>query len=272
MAGKRTISKMAVGMMLAVFLMSCASGGGDVSEKGAKKGDIIAFGSYEQDGNTANGKEPIEWEVLAVEGDGILVVSRYVLDCVPYHEEYEGVTWETCTLRKWMNNDFYNAAFSPEERGQILESHIENPDNACYGTSGGNATKDRVFCLSVDEIREHYRFNVWYEDNQWGLSEQLLTEPTAYARDKNVWIYTPNEEDYQSLLNRYEDEKDREAWESPYTRDVIGKEGCVWWLRSPGNRENNACDVDYGGRAGWDDNALVDVGDVGVRPALRLSR
>ena len=81
-----------------------------------KVGDIIKFGHYEQDGNTSNGKEEIEWQVLKVESDRVLMVSKYCLDCKKYNETYTDVTWETCTLRKWLNNDFKKAAFSTEEQ------------------------------------------------------------------------------------------------------------------------------------------------------------
>ena len=66
--------------------------------------EYIVFGSYEQDGNKKNGKEPIEWEVLGEDENGILVVSRYILDCQPYNKSPSHVTWKTCTLRKWLNN------------------------------------------------------------------------------------------------------------------------------------------------------------------------
>ena len=61
--------------------------------RAADVGDIITFGSYEQDNNTLNGKENIEWLVLAKEDDRILVTSKYALDCQQYNTEYTGVTW-----------------------------------------------------------------------------------------------------------------------------------------------------------------------------------
>lgn len=69
--------------------------------KTASVGDIVYFGSYEQDNNTSNGREDIEWLVLAKEGDKTLVISKYALDCRCYHTSYlEHVTWETCSLGK----------------------------------------------------------------------------------------------------------------------------------------------------------------------------
>lgn len=85
--------------------------------KSVNVGDTYRFGSYEQDNNKSNGQEDIEWLVLAKEGTKILVISKEALDCKPY--SYTNVTWETCTLRKWLNNDFINAAFSADERTMI---------------------------------------------------------------------------------------------------------------------------------------------------------
>ena len=44
-----------------------------------KKGDVIAFGMYEQDGNTANGPEPVEWLVIDRIGDEALLLSACLL-------------------------------------------------------------------------------------------------------------------------------------------------------------------------------------------------
>ena len=69
-------------------------------------GETIVFGAYEQDNDTSNGAEPIEWSVLAKEDDRILVISQYALDCQPYNKKNESVIWETCSLRSWLNDIF----------------------------------------------------------------------------------------------------------------------------------------------------------------------
>ena len=67
----------------------------------AEVGDIVYFGAYEQDNNTSNGKEDIEWIVLAKENGKVLVISKYALDCQEYNSTYTDVTWEACSLRTW---------------------------------------------------------------------------------------------------------------------------------------------------------------------------
>ena len=129
-----------------------------VSLSEAKTGSLVSFGSYEQDNNTSNGNEDIEWIVLAREGDRILVISRYALDCQPYNAiQYpEGTTWETCSLRKWLNDTFLNTAFSDEERGKIPQVTVSADKNPSFDTNPGNATTDQVFLLSITEANKYF--------------------------------------------------------------------------------------------------------------------
>ena len=127
--------------------------------KTAGLGDKVYFGSYEQDNNTSNGKESIEWIVLAKENNRILVISDKALDCQPYNEVYEYVTWEKCTLRKWLNNDFINSAFTDEEKAIIPTVTVSADKNPEYCTNPGKATKDEVFLLSITEANKYFSSN-----------------------------------------------------------------------------------------------------------------
>ena len=124
------------------------------------KGDIITFGHYEQDNNLDNGPEPIEWIILDYDEatHRALLLSRYGLEAKPYNTEEVGTTWEKCTLRSWLNDEFLNAAFSTEEQSAILVTDVDNSDGQCYngwGTSGGNNTQDRIFLLSYAEANKY---------------------------------------------------------------------------------------------------------------------
>lgn len=129
-----------------------------VSLSKAKTGSLVSFGSYEQDNDTSNGNEDIEWIVLAREGDRILVISRYALDCQPYNKiQYpEGTTWETCSLRKWLNDTFLDMAFSDEERSKIPKVTVSADKNPSFDTNPGNATTDQVFLLSISEANKYF--------------------------------------------------------------------------------------------------------------------
>ena len=61
----------------------------------ASIGDIVVFGTYEQDGNRTNGSEWIEWLVLDKEEDRILVISKYGLSSQAYNASANPIssTW-----------------------------------------------------------------------------------------------------------------------------------------------------------------------------------
>ena len=122
-----------------------------------QRGDIVVFGSWEQNGEAADGPEQIRWIVLSAGGNELTLFSEYCLDTVPFNEEQTRVTWETCTLRSWLNNDFYRDAFSEEERQLILLSHQSFWNNDYYGTDGGNDTDDYVFLLGADAQETMYQ-------------------------------------------------------------------------------------------------------------------
>lgn len=121
-----------------------------------KAGSTIKFGFYEQDNNTSNGKEEIEWKVLAVEGNEALIISQYALDCQKYNSTYTDTTWEKCTLRTWLNGTFYNAAFGADHQKMIASSTVTADKNPSYSTSPGNNTTDKVFLLSITEVNKYF--------------------------------------------------------------------------------------------------------------------
>ena len=127
-----------------------------VSGQKISVGDIIIFGSYSHSGSMDGVKEPIQWQVLAVDRDRALVISKYGLVEKKYNEKYESVTWETCTLRTWLNVVFYSSAFSNTEKERIRQVRLSNPDNLKYGTKGGKDTTDRIFLLSIDEAGMYF--------------------------------------------------------------------------------------------------------------------
>ncbi|MBO4418498.1 MAG: TIR domain-containing protein [Oscillospiraceae bacterium] len=122
----------------------------------ASVGSRVFWGSYEQDNNTSNGKEDIEWIVLAREGDRVLVISRYALDCQQYNTSCTGVTWETGSLRWWLNGTFLNAAFSERERAMIPSVTVSADKTPSYSTSPGNSTTDQIFLLSITEANKYF--------------------------------------------------------------------------------------------------------------------
>lgn len=123
----------------------------------AKLREYVTLGTFEQDGVEDNGKEPVEWLVLAQEDDKMLVVSKYCLDYLPYPDDWSSnIVWESCSLRQYLNNDFVSLAFSDEEQKNILTTENKNTaDPDIYSTVDGNPTQDRVFLLSIAEAKKY---------------------------------------------------------------------------------------------------------------------
>ena len=176
---------------------------------GLSVGDHITFGSYPQ--TDTDELLPIEWRVLEIKDGKALIISEYLLDTYVYNMEMSDVTWENCSLRKWLNGKFYDTVFSDSEKSLIQTVTIENSDNPLYGTPGGNNTEDKVFCLSLEEVQ------IYFKD-----TKDRMTAPTVYAIKRGAKTNEDNKLDNGM----------KTGW---------------WWLRTPASSANRASDVDcYG--------------------------
>lgn len=122
---------------------------------GADVGDTVTFGTYEQNNNYSDGNENIEWVVIDKQEDKIMVVSKYIIAEQPFNTTNEGhISWENCTLRKWLNNDFLNEAFSGAEKNLITDTTVFSTEypvvGATYSTTDYSTT-DKIFLLSENE-------------------------------------------------------------------------------------------------------------------------
>lgn len=115
-------------------------------------GDVVQFGSYEQDNVLSNGYEAIDWVVLDKQDGKALLLSRY---CLCDANGWSFVTWESSEQRTWLNDDFYNMSFSPAQQQNICTTTIHTSDNSNTGTPGGNDTEDKIFILSVEEVEQY---------------------------------------------------------------------------------------------------------------------
>lgn len=118
---------------------------------GADVGDTVTFGTYEQNNNYSDGNENIEWVVIDKQEDKIMVVSKYIIAGQPFNTTNEGhISWENCTLRKWLNNDFLNEAFSDAEKKLITDTTIFSTEYLAHSTTDYSTT-DKIFLLSENE-------------------------------------------------------------------------------------------------------------------------
>jgi len=113
-------------------------------------GQVLVFGTYEQDNNTRNGKEPVEWIVVRVEGARALLLSRYGLDVRRFNEKWVKISWKDCGLRQWLNSTFYNECFTEAQKRSILTTTIQSNYVDTYVQ-----TQDNVFALSAQECTQY---------------------------------------------------------------------------------------------------------------------
>jgi len=138
-------------------------------------GDTVKFGRYQQKGK---GKaEKIEWTVLDVNKSGMLLISKKILAQKQYHERAESITWERSSLRAWLNGEFYDSAFTEEEKAMILRTNVKAEGNPEYFTYGGVDTDDCVYILSAAEANKY-------------LKDNLYAEASAYAAKNGVSVFT----------------------------------------------------------------------------------
>lgn len=208
--------------------------------------------------------EPIKWRVLNRNGNDALLLADVALDDQEYNTNYEDVTWESSSMRSWLNGygasvnqpktdysrkNFINSAFTSTQRNAIKTTNVVNNNNIGYGTAAGNNTSDKVFLLSESEV---YNTDT---AAKYGFAKDDETEDEArrsrcstYAYAMGTWRYV------------YEDENDNPKYNG----------NIWWWLRSPGDDSNSAAGV---ARYGWVDRIGCDVYNRydGVRPALHLN-
>ena len=202
-------------------------------------GDHVTFGRYPQ---TASGTDltPIEWVVLDIQDGKALLISKYGPDAKQYYPKWTNVTWETCSLRAWLNSDFLQKAFNAAEQSAILTTLVDNSSAQCFRiwtryTYGGNDTQDQIFLLSYAEANRYY--GVTWEDSG---NVNSRAAPTAYAAQQGAFA----SDDHQT---------------------ADGQAAGWWWLRSPGSDQGNAAIVLANGAL---NEFAVHRGSGSVRPVL----
>lgn len=201
--------------------------------------DCIYFGNYWQNKysntNEDDDKEPIKWRVLSIKGNDVFLLADKNLDIQPYNDFAKELTWEKSTLRKWLNEDFFNNAFSEKEREAILTTEVENDDSPEYGTDGGKNTKDKIYLLSIEEV----------QNTDYGFESRIDGTGTR-----------------ESTSTDFVEAKIKNTLSS----------GESWWLRSPGICDDHGTYISYiygGGSINIHGNYSSDEGTA-VRPAMHL--
>lgn len=207
---------------------------GKAGDSSVPAGEVIKLGKFEQDNNPDNGPEDIEWIVLDTKSNGDkLVMSKDALEGLPYNKIFKiEIFWETCTLREWLNDDFYNSVFSDDEKAQILVTQVTTPKNEKTGKEGGNDTEDKIFLLSIDEANTYFTSDA-----------ARICHPSAFAKAKGL-----------------------EAGEK-----TIMEGNCRWWLRTPGFTASDTARIFEDGSVNEDGGSSDSENKNGVRPVMWIN-
>jgi hypothetical protein len=129
-------------------------------------GNQVSFGTYEQDGDTSNGKEPIEWVVSETWVSNnkyiVMLLSKKALLVSQYNEKLDDVTWQSCSLRKYLNNDFQQFSFCCI--GNRFYKTAWNYPWRSYrsGASDNSLHSDEAFSCSYDHKRGASAYSFCY--------------------------------------------------------------------------------------------------------------
>lgn len=208
--------------------------------------------------------EPIKWRVLQINNKSLFLLADMALDDQKYNMEEGAVTWETSTIRSWLNGydginnqnnidyrkeNFIDTAFSDEQQELIQMTHLINDDTV--EVEGGNDTEDKIFLMSIKEMSDDKSMSYGFI-NTTGWNDEARRSKTstyAFARGVNRDYYRGNDR------NDNEDYCDGNCW---------------WWLRSPGWESDRIADVEEGGWVGTDGSWSINSTN-GVRPALYVN-
>ncbi len=129
----------------------------------------LKFGTY--------AGEDIDWLVLDNSEEGLLLLTKYCIDTKAFDENPNPSSWENCSLRKWLNNEFYQSAFSDMEKERICNVLNSNKANPRFGTEDFDDTTDKVFLLSVFEAEKYFPDN-----------SSRMALPTDFAKKNGIYM------------------------------------------------------------------------------------
>ena len=246
--------------------------------KDAQVGDQVVFGKYEQDICLSNGADPIVWNVLEIKDGKALLLSDKVIDDHAFNNTQGDTTWETSSLRAFLNNDFYNDVFTDEEKAMIVSTHNENKSYTDYLSSywlensyieynninnvnNGNDTDDKVFVLDLGEIRQ-------YLGNEDGYYPTFASQENGPKDYLNTWTKFGINFDYAAGGRISKPSEAIVRWSgvgfSTYHQDPA-KHYANYWVRTMADNNQRAIAInDIGAFISFP----VTANNVGVRPAI----
>ena len=187
--------------------------------------------------------EPIKWRVLSTVGNQAFLQADLALDDQMYNNNFTSVTWETSSMRSWLNgygpetneakadyrsDSFLQDAFSNAEQQAIRTTEVENADNLQYETEGGKNTTDKIFLLSGQEVYGTKAVPYGFAEAYYTCDEARRRKSSTYAKAKGV------RSEYFELY--IEDESNGNcSWRLRAASDDMNNEWCAGWIGYDGN-------------------------------------
>ena len=139
-------------------------------------GDTFQFGR-DTDGSS------LTWIVLEISENKAFVISENTFKEVRYYDttDFRNVIWENSSLRRYLNEDFYEVHFTKEEKGRILETTVNNNEKSWYWRICKD-TVDHLFLLSRWEVCKYF------PTEQERLCEKKQDD---YSWVSDWWLRTP---------------------------------------------------------------------------------
>ena len=179
--------------------------------------------------------QTIRWRILSEENGVVRVVCDSILDYKPYQPEYVikgsdyfvkdtddclANSYKYSYLRKWLNDTFYNYAFSSSQQNLILTTTVINREYD-YDHESYQNTQDKIYILdaeTIDEIRKHNNYsntvvinaprNSDYSDAKSGLFDarwwSRIIGTEYIERGSRVWGFDSVNVNRQSYYIDYE--------------------------------------------------------------------
>lgn len=128
----------------------------------------------------------VSWIILEKKEDAALLIKSNNFSDITYHNTLEDVTWESSSIRQWLNTDFIAKTFSDEEKRNIVLTDVVMEDNEMYNVDGGNDTQDYVFLLSSSEAEQYAGILGAKHVTSWLRSPGSNTQTASFLAEDNI--------------------------------------------------------------------------------------
>lgn len=161
-------------------------------QDGVTTWDCIYLGNYRQDAFYQ--RSLLKWNVLSVDGDTATLISDSILHMMPFQTADNSTRWESSPIRTWLNTEFYQSAFSEQEKTAIRSVTVKHATDGENPETAPPDTIDRLYLLSADEaVNEAYGF-VSGKQRKRDMTKYAALASRTNELVSGWWLRTPGHE------------------------------------------------------------------------------